>query len=31
LVAFRHCFDNLFHALKVFVKVEAVNYSDHGV
>lgn len=31
LISFRHCFHNLFYTLKVFVKVEAVNYSDHSV
>ena len=31
LITFRHCFHNLFYTLKVFVKVEAVNDSDHSV
>ena len=30
-ISFRHCFHNLFYTFKVFVKVEAVNYSDHRV
>lgn len=31
LVTFSHCFHNLFYTLKVFVEVEAVNDSDHGI
>ena len=31
LISFRHCFHDFFYTLKVIVKVEAVNYSDHSV